>query len=331
MTDRAAPPIPNGWYAVAWSKEIKPGEVKRVYAFEKELVVFRTESGKATIFDAYCPHLGAHLGEGGTVVGENLRCPFHHWQFDTEGSCVGIPYAKRIPPKARVGTWPVVECAGMVFAWNHALGKPPFFDVPKVPEYDHPDWSEPHSWEIEVETHVQDMAENNCDPPHFLFVHDSEEVPESEIEYLDGGVTMRMASSSERETVIGTYTSELERYTWCIGLAGVRVKGVGDAGLLMFSSTTPITRTRSHSRWVFMVTRNLEGSAGQEFIDSMKEGVQQDMEIWNHKMHRADPLLCEGDRFLAEYRRWTRQFYSEPVGPERVEAPASATGEAAPA
>ena len=115
MTDRAAPPIPNGWYAVAWSKEIEPGGVKRVYAFEKELVVFRTESGKATIFDAYCPHLGAHLGEGGTVVGENLRCPFHHWQFDTGGSCVGIPYAKRVPPKARVGTWPVVECAGMVF------------------------------------------------------------------------------------------------------------------------------------------------------------------------------------------------------------------------
>ncbi|MBZ0252720.1 MAG: hypothetical protein K8I02_05205 [Candidatus Methylomirabilis sp.] len=27
-------------------------------------------------------------------------------------------------------------------------------------------------------------------------------------------------------------------------------------------------------------------------------------------MYRAEPVLCEGDRHLAEFRKWARQFYS---------------------
>ena len=39
------PGIPNGWFAVAWSKELDPGQVKRVYAFEHELVLFSHAGG----------------------------------------------------------------------------------------------------------------------------------------------------------------------------------------------------------------------------------------------------------------------------------------------
>ena len=35
-------PIPNGWFAVAWSKDLVHGDVKRVRYFDEELVVFRT-------------------------------------------------------------------------------------------------------------------------------------------------------------------------------------------------------------------------------------------------------------------------------------------------
>ena len=62
------PPIPNGWFAVAFSKELVDGEVKRVRYFGEELVLFRTRSGRAAVLDAYCPHLGAHLGVGAAVL-----------------------------------------------------------------------------------------------------------------------------------------------------------------------------------------------------------------------------------------------------------------------
>ena len=86
-------------------------------------MLFRTRSGEARVLDAYCAHLGAHLGEGGRVVGENLRCPFHGWHYDGSGACVKIPYAAdsdRIPKRARVRAWDVVERNRMIFVWHHA-------------------------------------------------------------------------------------------------------------------------------------------------------------------------------------------------------------------
>jgi phenylpropionate dioxygenase-like ring-hydroxylating dioxygenase large terminal subunit len=52
--------IPYGWYCVAYSDELAVGEVKTLNYFEREMVLFRTESGDLGLLDPYCPHLGAH-------------------------------------------------------------------------------------------------------------------------------------------------------------------------------------------------------------------------------------------------------------------------------
>ena len=90
-------PIPNGWFAVAFSRELVDGEVKRVRYFDEELVLFRTRSGRAAVLDAYCPHLGAHLAEGGRVIGESMRCPFHGWQYDGDGRLRRDPLLRAHP------------------------------------------------------------------------------------------------------------------------------------------------------------------------------------------------------------------------------------------
>ena len=64
MSKRYPMPIPHGWYAVAYSDELAVGESRPERYFGKDLVLFRTESGRASLLDAYCPHLGAHLGYG---------------------------------------------------------------------------------------------------------------------------------------------------------------------------------------------------------------------------------------------------------------------------
>ena len=138
-------PIPNGWYAVAVSTALKPGDLERVHYFGQELVVFRTESGVAAVFDAYCPHLGAHLGYGGRIEGEQLRCPFHGWAFGADGTCEAIPYAKRIPNNASAGKLPTLERNGFIFAWWDPSGRDPWYDVPEVAETtdvsrSSPDW-----------------------------------------------------------------------------------------------------------------------------------------------------------------------------------------------
>ncbi|MDJ0785214.1 MAG: Rieske 2Fe-2S domain-containing protein [Myxococcota bacterium] len=303
-------PIPNGWFAVAWSKDLAEGQVQRVDAFEEELVLFRGRSGKPIVLDAFCPHMGAHLAEGGMVVGDGIRCPFHGWRFDESGTCVEIPYCKRIPARARTRPWECVERNHMIFVWRHAEGKPPDWEVPSLPEFDDPSYTEPRFFDIEMPVHMQEMAENNCDPAHFATVHGNPHIPDSEMQIHENGRFFRMTSWQEAETPFGTHRVDLERDSWSLGVTSVRMKGMGEAGLLFFSSTTPIDTHTTHSRWAFTVSRNLADVAGEPFIKGMTEGVKQDLRIWKNKIHRARPVFCEADEHLAAFRKWTRQFYS---------------------
>ena len=307
-------PMPNGWFAVAFSRDLVPGEVKAITYFDRDLVLFRTREGEARVLDAYCPHLGAHLGEGGRVVGNHVRCPFHGWEFDGEtGKCAKIPYCERIPPKAMVRAWDVVEKNHMIFVWHHAEGKPPEWDFPVAPEIGHEEWTEPRVMLLDVPVHSQDMHENNLDPVHFQFVHGMTEFPPSELEYGEDGRYTRVQHTSQQETPMGTFDMTLIRESWGLGLSSVRSVGMPGAGLLMYSSTTPVASRQTHSRWLFTVTKNLADVAGEEWIESLASGVQDDMRIWTNKVHRAEPVLCEADKELAEFRQWVKQFYSDPA------------------
>ncbi|MCA9511699.1 MAG: Rieske 2Fe-2S domain-containing protein [Myxococcales bacterium] len=307
-------PIPNGWFAVAFSRDLVPGDVKAITYFDRNLVLFRARDGAARVLDAYCPHLGAHLGEGGRVMGNTVRCPFHGWQFDgSSGQCTTIPYCERIPPAARVRAWDVVEKNELIFVWHHAEGKPPQWDFPVAPEIRHPDWTEPRTMLLEVPVHSQDMHENNLDPVHFQFVHGMLSTPPTEVEYGEGGRYARIQHTSPQETPMGTFDMTLVRESWGLGLSSVRSVGIPGAGLLMYSSTSPVGPRMTHSRWVFTVTKNLADVAGEEWIANLSAGVMDDMRIWSNKVHRAEPVLCEADKELIEFRRWVKQFYSDPA------------------
>jgi len=287
-------PIPNGWFAVEWSKELITGQVKSIHYFGEDLVLFRGRSGEAHVLDPYCPHLGAHLGEGGRVIGDGIRCPFHGWTYDgASGRCTTIPYCERIPAKAAVRTW----------TW----------DFPLLTEIGHPDWSEPRTFELEVPVHVQDMHENNNDPVHFQFVHGNLEPLPSDISYAADGRAYRISSRQIRDTPYGRFETTLVRDSWGIGLSSVATEGIPGAGLLMFSSTTPIDQGRTLSRWLLTATNNMVDMAGEDFMIGLTTGVMQDLRIWSNKVHRARPVLCEADTYLAEFRQWVKQFYSSPA------------------
>ncbi|MGB5222378.1 MAG: Rieske 2Fe-2S domain-containing protein, partial [Polyangiales bacterium] len=54
------PGYPRGWFVIGVSKELKPRDVRPIKYFGREMVLYRSESGKAVVHDAFCPHLGAH-------------------------------------------------------------------------------------------------------------------------------------------------------------------------------------------------------------------------------------------------------------------------------
>ena len=92
--------FPFGWYPVLLSNELAIGEVKPLRYFSRELAIWRGEDGKPRMLDAFCRHLGAHMGHGGKVHGNLLECPFHAWRYSGEDASVKeIPYSESIPYK----------------------------------------------------------------------------------------------------------------------------------------------------------------------------------------------------------------------------------------
>lgn len=89
---RPPPPYANGWYNISDAASLKPGHVRNVDIAGQNMVVYRGKDGVVYALEAYCLHMGAHLGVGGEVVNETcIQCPFHGWLYDGKsGHCVGI-------------------------------------------------------------------------------------------------------------------------------------------------------------------------------------------------------------------------------------------------
>ena len=117
MGDRFPFGLPNGWYVVATSDELKPGRMLSRRYFERDLVVYRTEGGALSVIDAHCPHMGAHLGRHGKLVGETLQCGFHGFRYRADGQCVATAYDGPPPAAARLRRWEHREKNGVILVW----------------------------------------------------------------------------------------------------------------------------------------------------------------------------------------------------------------------
>ena len=84
--------FPRGWFMIAESTELDNGPMA-VRFFGKDFALYRGESGKVVLLDAYCPHMGTHLtaSQSASIVlnneqieGDSIRCPYHGWRFSPE-------------------------------------------------------------------------------------------------------------------------------------------------------------------------------------------------------------------------------------------------------
>ncbi len=332
MGKRYTLPIALGWYGIAFSDELKVGDVKALHYFGREIVLFRTESGAAKVLDAYCPHLGAHLGVGGKVKGESIACPFHGWQLDGQGIVTAIPYAERIPPKIEGKpcnhSYPVVEMNKTIWAWYHPNNEPPSFEVVKIDELYDEAWVEDlihHDWVVNAA--VQETAENAADKAHFAFVHRAQTVPEAEIvhegprrnahmismtPHMDENGKMDETGTLWRESYLDT-SNNGPGQTW------QTFSGLFDT--LMLALITPINDDHIHMRFAYTQKKDqneLQKIMAQSLIDEISSQVEEDIPIWENKIFRPDPNLCDGDGPIYQYRKWFSQFYVEPLDPEVV-------------
>jgi 3-ketosteroid 9alpha-monooxygenase subunit A len=324
MTKRYNKPIPFGWYAVEYTDKLANGDVKPVQYFGKELVLFRSESGQATMLDAYCPHLGAHLGHGGVVKGEGVACPFHAWKFDNTGTCVDVPYAKRIPTKVDgkpcLKSYPVVEKNKMIWAWYHPKDEAPLFDVETLEELNSDEWTDLDTYDWTINSIIQETGENAADLAHFITVHSAAEMPQGEVT-MEGHVRRTLMDSQsqkidedgniDRESG-GVEATRLDAYSYGPGQSFQRFSRTFD--FVMMGTITPIDDQSIHLRFNFSLPKaQVETNAvyTNAIRDEIVYQVGQDIPIWEHKIYKENPILCDGDGPIARYRKWFQQFYAE--------------------
>jgi phenylpropionate dioxygenase-like ring-hydroxylating dioxygenase large terminal subunit len=302
---------PNGWFRVAYSSEIAPGEVKPLAYFGAKLVLFRTDGGESKVLDAHCPHLGADLGIGGRVEGQGIRCPFHHWLWDGGGNCIDIPYAKKIPPKAKLRAWPVCEKNGVIFAYHHAEKRPPSYEVPDLPQFDSSAWRQPHVRHWKVRARWLDMNENCVDIAHFKYVHGTLTLPEAKAE-IDGHVFRTDGRFTwKAPTPEGKSTGHLVSADHGPGFQTVQLTGIIDT--LLMNTATPIDE--EYTDVSFAYTVRTEGDPHKErlaqaVIKDLEAQFDNDLPIWENKAYFERPVLCDGDGPVGLYRKWYRQFFS---------------------
>lgn len=320
MSDRFPMPIPFGWFCISYSYELAVGEVRNTHYFGRDMVLFRTESGKVGLTDPACPHLGAHLGHGGTVQGESIRCPFHHWQYDTNGVITDVPYASRIPPKWEgkpcLKTYPVCEKNEIIWAWYHPQGAPPTHEVIALDEIDDPAWTERACFEWTFESCPQEIAENGVDVAHFKYVHRMEAVPEGETTY-DNHIRRSRVSGVRTITDESGKAVEIESTVNVVqnGAGQKWVRFSGFMEYLLQVLVTPVNDGKVEVRFIYVHQRyaadSFEHLGMQAAIESTngQRGLEGDIPIWQNKFHLRNPVLCDGDGPIMRFRKYFAQFY----------------------
>jgi nitrite reductase/ring-hydroxylating ferredoxin subunit len=127
------------WYPVAWSNQLKRGQVIPVTVWQTSIAVYRDTQGQVHAIENACPHKGVelHLGE---VQGDRLVCPYHGWEFDGSGQCINIPYfpSGQKLPCAFAPSFPVQDQYGIIWVFPGNPELATTRHIPEVPEYDDP-------------------------------------------------------------------------------------------------------------------------------------------------------------------------------------------------
>ncbi|KAG0230421.1 hypothetical protein BGW41_002524 [Actinomortierella wolfii] len=323
------PPFPNGWYKLAKSGDVKPGQVISVNGLGRSFAIFRGEEDKQVhILDALCPHLGANIAIGGVVEGNTVMCPFHGWKFDGEGACIEIPYAKSIPSLARTRRWIHREFAGIIAVWYDAEDREPMYEPVSFP------MAEGTFRKVGYRTgtlpmHIQDFAENASDWMHFSLLHDRLSIP-----ILDRFFYIKHRTHCDFDPEINPYNFVFHDYPTVHSIfsdepikaaeAEAQVEFTGPGGLVYFRFFTKLGQIVIIKSFLPVGEKGLQLTMEDEayaensvpylmalhVIREANKAFDDDIFVWRHKTYKQRPVFTKEDGPVKQFRNYYKRFYS---------------------
>ena len=288
----------QSWFPLVLARELPRGELLGRDFLGTRVVLYRDGAGRAVVQSAFCPHLGADLSVGQLVDGQ-VRCAYHHWRFDCAGRCVDIPSGDKIPPAARIWTYPSAEAWGLVWAFN---GTTPLFPVPRIPG------AEEH--ELAFESHFRGVraldpwvaVSNGVDFQHLRALHGLARAPAPDAISVDSyRIEYRVESPEALQhgliTGVNTFSQRLR---------------IGDEEMFMLFSGAPIAHGKSMGFYVYGVRPAGDDAAGvparlqmlRQFVERL---LAEDAPVLDTIRFRTGTLVAS-DRHLSRFFKYVRTF-----------------------
>jgi phenylpropionate dioxygenase-like ring-hydroxylating dioxygenase large terminal subunit len=318
----------NFWYPICTIEELNEANPRRAELLGVRLVAFRDESGAAHVLADTCVHRGGSLSKG-KVIGDNVQCPYHGWEYDGTGKCTKIPSMEKSNPpgRAKVDSYPVQEKYGIVFAF---LGDLPEAERPPlhlVEEFGREGWQFSGPLTFELGAYYERSIENGMDPVHNEFVHPAQGAPRldedrltietsewgAKFEALFGELTDK---EGHDQVVDRADTGELRAGSWHTGpnalITAIHIPG--NNSFIQYFYEAPLSKNGTRIFFVNMRNNNLDPSVDQFMNDSFMKVAGEDQSVIEELWPKSTPdtltkeLMTPGDAAVLKYREFLKKW-----------------------
>jgi len=199
----------------------------------------------------------------------------------------------------------------MVMMWHDPADEPPDDYVPTIAQLGAEAWTPWMRRITRVKTQAREVVENVADIAHFGPVHGNE-VLSFEASF-EGPMAMQTTHTTGYDKR-GRLTHQHTVATY-YGPAIQFSEMKADFETVILNAHIPIDEETLELRVGLLVKgidygTDLGRKIGEMWIDALQSGYFQDVAIWEHKLWRNQPVLCDGDGPIHDLRRWYEQFYS---------------------
>ncbi len=328
QVDNKAMNLAASWYIAMPSKDLgkKP---KVIELFGQSLVAWRDKLGHPVIMEQYCSHMGASLAIG-KVVDDCIRCPYHHWRYDSSGQCVSIPEVEHIPPTARQSTYVTAERYGYIWVWYGT--QTPLFPIPEFPAAEAQKHNYmPLRYAYETNTTVRRIVENAFDYYHVPTLHEQKNSGSVQVTLLDdpnlGPHRQQLISPEgwfgalEEFSIHQPFGFNAQSLTlWVDAWPGghlVTALGDGKEKVIALLWTTPIAERKTVAHLLAMVKKTgnflLDIPTHIIFGWQSKISTGQDVSIWNSEEPDAGGAYVKLDRATLKFREFYQRWVDKVV------------------
>jgi len=268
------PVLRRFWYPVMPLSHLPTNQPQAFELLGQKLAVWLDEAGQPMAVSDRCCHRTAQLSKG-VVINGCIRCPYHGWSFNGQGTCVHVPQAppeQTIPATYRVDAFKCAERYGYVWV---CLDDAPLLPIPYIAEMEERTNRQIHQFYEMWQCSGLRVMENSFDNAHFSFVHapsfgniQQPEPASLEITPLDFGLIMKsevpVINPPAQQKNLGMTEAKTTRFveaTWYMPFCRT-LKITYPNGLmhLIFTAATPIS-DRASQIVQFCVRNDTEADA----------------------------------------------------------------------